>query len=307
MIRLSGQVDYAFGNFPCLRGFAPLGDLADNSEADPSYQREPDNKHLMEVQSFLANKEYTFFPELVFGVSLVRLGLSYDAVPIFHSILRNSRKAFSKKYTPNLSVAISQKKPDQTARTLTLIFSTTMPRLLRIDGNHRLEAVPEIKDDSHDIRLRMAPFCLILFNSDEQYDTLAPYFFHTINYRAQPIPKEKNLEIILRGHNKSGDYILNDSRLKEDSVLGMPYLCARKVDEELNETDIPYVFDVLKKNVLTFFLDMCVFLSKGISINCRIFPESTLKEALRGIYYCNLETAQETKNGERIFRRREPA
>ena len=279
MIRLSGQVDYAFGNFPCLRGFAPLGDLADNSEADPSYQREPDSKHLMEVQSFLADKENTFFPELIFGVSLERLGLKYDKQQEFYNILDNPLGMVPKKLVPNFVLQISRKLTTQTARTLTIIFSDSKLKLSRIDGNHRLEAVPDQQDDSHNIRSRIAPFCLIIFNTEERYEYFAPYFFHTINYRAQPIPKEKNLEIILQGQNKRGDYILSDSRLIEDSVLGIPYLCAREIAERLTNEDIPFIFDVLKGKVLTFFLDVSVFLSKKDRLSQD--AEKTSKEIIR--------------------------
>ena len=196
MIRLSGQLDYAFGNFPCLRGGAELGVLADNSVADKSYQRKIDDEHLKKVYSFLANKENTFFPELIFGVSLERLGLDSDKRREFHKILNNPLGMVPKKLVPNFALQISRKLTTQTARTLTLVFSNSMPKLSRIDGNHRLEAVPELQDDSQGIRARTAPFCLIIFESEERLDFFAPYFFHTINYRALPIPKEKNLEKI---------------------------------------------------------------------------------------------------------------
>ena len=283
MIRLSGQLDYAFGNFPCLRGGAELGVLADNSVADKSYQRKIDDEHLKKVYSFLANKENTFFPELIFGVSLERLGLDSDKRREFHKILNNPLGMVPKKLVPNFALQISRKLTTQTARTLTLVFSNSMPKLSRIDGNHRLEAVPELQDDSQGIRARTAPFCLIIFESEERLDFFAPYFFHTINYRALPIPKEKNLEIILRGKKKNGEYIFDDSRLIKDSALGMPYLCARKTDERLEKDDIPSVFDVLKDNVLTFFLDVCEFLSKQKRLPQD--PEKACKEIMRSLYY----------------------
>ena len=111
MIRLSGQFDYAFGNFPCLRGFASLGDLADNSTSDSSYQRPVVDEHIKEVQAFLSNKENTFFPELIFGVSLERLGIDYDMRPVFHGILSNPTGVSSKKITSNLTLQVGRKLP----------------------------------------------------------------------------------------------------------------------------------------------------------------------------------------------------
>ena len=283
MIRLSGQLDYAFGNFPCLRGFAELGVLADNSVADKSYQRKIDDEHLKKVCSFLANKENTFFPELIFGVSLERLGLDSDKRREFHKILNNPLGMVPKKLVPNFALQISRKLTTQTARTLTLVFSNSMPKLSRIDGNHRLEAVPELQDDSQGIRARIAPFCLIIFESEERYDYFAPYFFHTINYRSLPIPKEKNLEIILRRKQENEEYVFSDSKLIEDSALGIPYLCARKVDENLTISDIPYVFDVLKENPLTFFLDVFEFLTKKNTVSQDV--ETACKIIIRSLYH----------------------
>ena len=262
MIRLNGLLDYAFGNFPCLRGFATLGELADNSAPDESYQRPIDKNHFKQIQSFLSNKENTFFPELILGISLERLGLDYDMRPAFHEILKGGIGVATKKIAPNLTIQLGRKLTTQTARTLTFVFSDTMPSVSRIDGNHRLEAVPKQQDDIYNIRSRVAPFCLVIFDSEERYNYFAPYFFHVINYRALPIPKEKNLEIILRSKNENGEYSFTDSILIDDCVLGVPYLCARKIDERLTNADIPYVSDVLKENALTFYLDVCEFLVK---------------------------------------------
>lgn len=43
---LRGILDFSLGGFLCLRGFAPLGELYDVSDADPGFQREllPDQR-----------------------------------------------------------------------------------------------------------------------------------------------------------------------------------------------------------------------------------------------------------------------
>lgn len=88
---LRGVLEASFGNFLCLRGFAKLGELADISTADESYQREVDTNHRDDITAFYESGQYLFFPELILGVSFSSLGLDeakfmelYDAVRVGH-------------------------------------------------------------------------------------------------------------------------------------------------------------------------------------------------------------------------------
>ena len=281
-IRLKGELDYAFGNFPCLRGFATLGDLSDYSVPDGNYQRQLEESHLEEIRKFLGNKEYTFFPEVVLGTSLEQLGFSYELQERFHAILKDQTGLPPKRLTSMLAIQIGRKLSNQTARSVTLIISSEEPCFARIDGNHRLEAVPPHQGDGLGVRTRIAPFCLIIFNTRERYERFAPYFFHTINYRSSPIPKEKNLEIILRSRKRNGEYIFGDLMLQNDSSFGAQYYYARKLDECINIEDTPYLKKVSQNRWLTFILDICEYLIQRNFIDADANVNSLCRKIQRG-------------------------
>ena len=90
---LRGVIEASFGNFLCLRGFAKLGELADVSIADESYQREVDTVHRDDITAFYESGQYLFFPELILGVSFSALGLDevkfmelYEAIKVGSSV-----------------------------------------------------------------------------------------------------------------------------------------------------------------------------------------------------------------------------
>ena len=64
-MRLEGLLEESLGGFVCIRGYAPLGDLARISEADDSYQRNLIDEQREHIVHFLENKEYLFFPEVI--------------------------------------------------------------------------------------------------------------------------------------------------------------------------------------------------------------------------------------------------
>ena len=93
---LRGELARAFNNILCLRGFAPLLDLARLSVADESYQRSEDKAHSNEITEFLDSGGYTFFPEVVLGVSLTSMGFNDEVVKSLYDAVE-SRKCFSKR------------------------------------------------------------------------------------------------------------------------------------------------------------------------------------------------------------------
>ena len=52
MIKLKGLFGISLGGFPCIRGYARLGDLAKISSADPDYQRNLLSGHKEEITQF---------------------------------------------------------------------------------------------------------------------------------------------------------------------------------------------------------------------------------------------------------------
>ena len=66
----SGILHTSLGGFTVIRGVAPLGELARCSEFNPEYQRNLIETHKIEIERFLADSEYLFFPEVVLSASL---------------------------------------------------------------------------------------------------------------------------------------------------------------------------------------------------------------------------------------------
>lgn len=67
---LSGILHSSLGGFMVIRGVASLGDLARCSRFDPAYQRNLIDIHKAEIERFLADRQYLFFPEVVLSALL---------------------------------------------------------------------------------------------------------------------------------------------------------------------------------------------------------------------------------------------
>ena len=146
---LRGVLEASFGNILCLRGFAKLGELADISTADESYQREVDMYHRNDIMSFYESGRYLFFPELILGASFPAMGLDeakfaelYEAIKVGHAVNFPNRKGitiktFVKRYKDNDFQNFVSASLYGLER-----LNKTRP-IRRIDGNHRLEAVED--------------------------------------------------------------------------------------------------------------------------------------------------------------------
>lgn len=66
---LRGVLDASFNNYVCIRGFAPLKDLAKYSKIDPKYQRQPNDEHVLEIADFIKQGEYLYSPEILLGMA----------------------------------------------------------------------------------------------------------------------------------------------------------------------------------------------------------------------------------------------
>lgn len=80
---LSGILHTSLGGFTVIRGVAPLGELARCSRFDPAYQRNLIETHRSEIEQFLADRQFLFFPEVVLSAALAYVsnpGRSYTTV-----------------------------------------------------------------------------------------------------------------------------------------------------------------------------------------------------------------------------------
>lgn len=241
-----GVLERAFGNILCLRGYARLGDLAAVSQADENYQRSVEAEHVDDVVKFLNGGQYTFFPELILGASLSRLGLSENEIASFYNVVDTGEAfKFSRLYNIGISTFVKKFKDADFPRYITASIHN-LDRIAdrkpfsRIDGNHRLEAVEKAKDQ---VKLYSVPFCLVLFRNDDERRRFGTVFFHNINYRAKLIPEEHNLKVILDPSADGGDYAFDDEVLQTDQSFGLPYYYARQF---LRTTDLSIVRNVAK-------------------------------------------------------------
>tara|TARA_B110000902_G_scaffold111846_1_gene131895 strand:- start:1409 stop:1705 length:297 start_codon:yes stop_codon:yes gene_type:complete len=67
---LRGILDRSLSSQICIRGFAPIKELAKISRADYSYQRNPIYEQQEEISAFLDEEEFLFFPEVILSYKI---------------------------------------------------------------------------------------------------------------------------------------------------------------------------------------------------------------------------------------------
>lgn len=193
---LQGVLDRSLGNFFCLRGYAPLGELFKISEPEPSYQHDLIASHQEEMEQFLDDAEFLFFPEVIMGASLGSEDNSFISEFYNEAGSRHKFPQF------NINYSVTTRQVNDFSRnnilfrraTLTLkddfIETSEFNKFHRIDGNHRLSVLND-NDLSTDKLQRFGklnvPFCIVLFTDDEYLERFSPALFHNINYRQIPL------------------------------------------------------------------------------------------------------------------------
>jgi len=247
---LRGLLDRSLGGFVCIRGYAPMGELARVSHADLGYQRDLITTHRDTVIRFLRNRKNLFFPEVILSCLL-----SYDfskpsAVSGLEPLANVLAGKGFKSNTDGIAVAIKRIPFRGTAdprapnalqvATLTvpdeLLTKKTVP-LFRIDGNHRLSAADQESEFSEIV----APFCVILFGSGEEDKRNSKTIFHNINSKTIPLSSEENLRIIL-----DDTALFPDDALEEPTSFGWPFLLARKAQGSIEPGAVPALKGVLQ-------------------------------------------------------------
>lgn len=269
-MKLKGILDFSLNNFLCLRGFAPMGELSDHSRADESYQRKTIPGQAQRVKQFLEKGDYTFFPEVILGVSLEDCDVAPESVDQLRESLQKG-EGFSRKTFGNLGISIFVvKSKGDDPRFPRLHITATIDgfdhkaaeaKIRRIDGNHRLEAAGVANDK---VRSYKAPFCLVLFRTNLERDEFSRVFFHNINFKALPLTMEQNLKLIL-----DDEALFPDDKLKEPEPFGWAYYHARKVHQGLGE-DYAYIQNLkpfIKDQPRTFLLGQFEFLIRRGVLN----------------------------------------
>lgn len=241
---LGGILHSSLGGFTVIRGVAPLGELERCSRFDPAYQRNLIETHKAEIERFLADRQFLFFPEVVLSASL---RFDYErtrgrAVQPLADLF--ARKSFISN-VDGLKISVQQGKLPKSLETVGSASAPTLAylelsedelakgdeaKLFRIDGNHRLSAAKGLKPGEDTYSLG-TPFCIVL----HQDPTLARQFekvvFHNINAKQIPLTSEENLRLILESGPEA---LFKDSELVANPSLGPAYLLARKLLPEFD-------------------------------------------------------------------------
>ncbi|MBO7550785.1 MAG: hypothetical protein J6T62_04575 [Fibrobacter sp.] len=208
---LRGILDNCLNGQLCVRGFAPIKELARISKADYSYQRDPiDRKDILD---FLEKQTYLFFPEIILSYKIPHV-LNGDEEPL-KSIQEG--KTYTSKYDKTkLLVKKSPFKDSQdiSGKNEIKILSIEIQDDVianqpfhRIDGNHRLKAAEHSENPK--VSTMIAPFCLILGTeyyknnqiipneNSKDFDKSIKVFFHNINTKTIPLTSEENLKVLI--------------------------------------------------------------------------------------------------------------
>lgn len=241
---LSGILHTSLGGFTVIRGVAPLGELARCSRFDAAYQRNLIETHRSEIEQFLADRQFLFFPEVVLSASL-----SYDYAKARNKVVRplgdlHDGKSF-KSNVDGLSVRVIKTK---LPKGLAVVGGSAAPtlayldipeeqlmredglRLFRIDGNHRLSAARDLKPGDATYGLE-TPFCIVLHEDATEKQRFEKVVFHNINAKQIPLTSEENLRLILQDDSGA---LFSDEDLLTKPSFGPAYWLARRLLPQFN-------------------------------------------------------------------------
>ena len=244
---LPGIIHTSLGGFTVIRGVAPLGDLARCSEFDPEYQRNLIEIHRTEIERFLDDSTYLFFPEVILSASLLFDRSAHRGTKMprpTYDIL------YEKGFKSNVNGLHITTVKSRLPKSMQVVGGPDAPRiaylnlpeyaledglkLFRIDGNHRLSAVAEVSGDNPRYRLP-TPFCIVLQDDTTQAERWDKVVFHNINAKQIPLTSEENLRLILNTDNTT---LFSDHDLITGQEFGPAYYLARKLQFEIKS---PYL------------------------------------------------------------------
>jgi len=256
-MRLTGIIDYTMDNFLCVRGFASMLELSEISKSDESIQRDLIESHRGEMESFLSNGKFTFFPEVILGANMYGIESDKEKIDILRETVRaenkpirttiNSIKYFvkrnaAKKENNNLAFDVTQ--------TIIMEFDKTSlagKEFLRIDGNHRLSAVNERSSYAE----KRIPFCLLLFRDAAETDKFCRALFYNINTKQIPLRMEQNLKVIIES-----EQTFDDDTLINDPSFGENYFLTRQIVKSTDLSDYPFLKMFISENKFTYFVEV---------------------------------------------------
>ncbi|MET6991464.1 hypothetical protein [Sediminicola arcticus] len=266
---IRGILDSSLNGQICIRGFAPIKELARISEADYKYQRNPieDRK---DISDFLEHETYLFFPEVILSYKIKH---SFDKSKDSETPLQKLQS--SKSYKSNVDGTVFKPKPvDFKAREdvrgnskINLIeieiddsqFDLVKKPFHRIDGNHRLDAAG--LSESPKVQRMVAPFCIILGeeyykggnpvknSTTDVFDKSVKVFFHNINTKTIALTSEENLRVII---DDSTNFL--ESELED--ILNLEGVLTRTLIKKVNPEIFTGIENILSKQYRTYYIEV---------------------------------------------------
>ncbi|QKJ63349.1 hypothetical protein [Flavobacterium sp. M31R6] len=259
---LKGIIDRSLGQL-CLRGFAPIKELARISKADYTYQRDILDKQQATISNFLETESFLFFPEVILSykfktllktdnIALNKTPLQY--IEIGKNFTVQGKKAGIKFRLPTANSSFDLKIAELSVddEFLNQLIESNNEPFHRIDGNHRLSAA-EATDSSFISNLKI-PFCIILgqefydenivevvTEDSEYFNKSVQVYFHNINTKTIPLTSEENL----RGILGSEKHFNND---EIDKIFDNNGSLARELGKRIIPKDFSSIKSILEKN-----------------------------------------------------------
>lgn len=258
---LRGILDNSLNGQLCVRGFAPIKELARISEADYTYQRDPIDRS--DILDFLETQTYLFFPEVILSYKIPHV-LDGGEEPI--KLIQDGKTYTSKYDKTKLFVKYNSFKDSQDItgkneiKILTIDIKddvVSQRPFHRIDGNHRLMAAE--KSTNSKVEKMIAPFCIILGTeyyqnnqkvlneNSRDFDKSIKVFFHNINTKTIPLTSEENLKVLI----DDSDNFPNEEL---DEIFGGIYpIKTRELIKKANPDIFNGIGHILKKQYRTYY------------------------------------------------------
>lgn len=262
-MRLTGIIDYTMDNFLCIRGFASMLELSEISKPDENIQRDLIESHRGEMEAFLSNGKFTFFPEVILGANMYGVKADKEKIDILRETIRAESKPIRTtinniKYFVKRN-AVKKENNDlafDVTQTIIMEFdkaSLVGKEFLRIDGNHRLSAVNEHSSYAN----KRIPFCLLLFRDAEETDKFCRALFYNINTKQIPLRMEQNLKVIIESEKA-----FDDDTLINDPSFGENYFLTRQIVKTIDLSEYPFLKMFISESKFTYFIEVLKLLLK---------------------------------------------
>lgn len=216
-MKLTGIIDRSLGQI-CLRGFAPIKELARISMADYTYQRNLLDKQQARISNFLDNEQFLFFPEVILcfriksNIEQKRQMNSLQSIELGEDVIAQDKKISIKFIKNKTDLKLAELNIDDTF--LNNLISNGDYLFHRIDGNHRLSASEET--ESSFVNNLKIPYCIIIGEDfyengkkieehSKEFDKAVQVYFHNINTKVIPLTSEENLKGIVNNKDRFSD------------------------------------------------------------------------------------------------------